>query len=63
MFPVQALVLLWKGVPFFAPPAGAGWRERVSKEAGNPPLPGGAAFAWRPARNWPWSEGAAAATQ
>lgn len=45
----HALVLLWKGVPFYGPPSLHLCKER-SKAAANPKC----GFQWRPAQEWPW---------
>lgn len=51
----QALVLLWKGVPFYGPPDPAAYRCVAEQRARHPPTSSGCLFVWQPARQFPWS--------
>jgi len=50
----QAVVLLWKGVKFFPPPAAEDYRQKVEKAAVHPKTGDGRYFVWRRAQGWPW---------
>jgi len=51
---MQALVLLWKGVPFFSPPDPS-YQARVEGAATTAPNRAtGTHFVWRDAPGWPW---------
>ncbi len=50
----QAVVLLWKGVRFFPPPAAEEYQEKVEKVAEHPKTGDGRYYIWRRARGWPW---------
>lgn len=51
----QAVVLLWKGVSFFAPPSK---KERAAGVCGAKLRPCGAGqqYVWRDAQRWPWAD-------
>ena len=49
----QAVLLLWKGVPFFGPPGQAACAA-AGAAATHPPTADGRKFVWRPAAAWPW---------
>ncbi|KAI8107379.1 hypothetical protein M9435_002410 [Picochlorum sp. BPE23] len=49
----HALVLLWKGVPFYGPPS-LELCQAAARKSGNPKMTDGCAFKWRPATSWPW---------
>lgn len=50
----QALVLLWKGVPFYAPPS-HDFQAAATKRAANPKTARGQQFVWRDPQTWPWN--------
>lgn len=51
----QAIVLLWKGVPFYSPPGiGAGCVMAAEKDMNHPRTAQGQCFVWRSAAAWPW---------
>ena len=50
----QAVVLLWKGVRFFAPPSEE-YKEKVEAVSKHPKTGDGRYFIWRRAQGWPWA--------
>lgn len=49
----QAVLLLWKGVPFHSPPGQAACCAAEGRSA-HPQTQAGRFFEWRPASKWPW---------
>lgn len=51
---LQAIILLWKGVPFYSPPS-HDYQAAAAGRAQHPRTAAGAHFVWRPAKSWPWN--------
>lgn len=50
----QAVLLLWKGVPFYGPP-GPEFKAAAAAKAQHPKTADGRSFVWRGAQTWPWN--------
>jgi DUF1365 family protein len=50
----QAVMLLWKGVRFFPPPASEEYKEKVEANSVHAKTGDGRFFVWRRAQGWPW---------
>ncbi|KAL4448927.1 hypothetical protein ABPG77_007644 [Micractinium sp. CCAP 211/92] len=50
----HAVLLLWKGVPFFGPP-GPEFKSAAAAKAQHPKTADGRSFVWRGAAGWPWN--------
>jgi DUF1365 family protein len=50
----QAVVLLWKGVRFFPPPAPEDYQKKAEDASKHPKTGNGRYFVWRKAQGWPW---------